>query len=48
MRGLDMRGTTSFLKRFWKDQNGATAPEVAITIAIFGVLLARIVAKASG
>ncbi len=43
-----MKGTANFLYRLWKDQNGATAPEVAITIAIFGVLLARIVAKASG
>jgi hypothetical protein len=46
--GLDMRGTTSFLKRFWEDHSGATPQEVAITIAIFGVLLARTVIKASG
>ncbi len=43
-----MRGTASFLYRLWKNQSGATPEEVAITIAIFGVLLARVVAKASG
>ncbi len=46
--GLDMRKTASFLYRLWKDHSGASAPEVAIMIAIFGVLLARVVAKASG
>ncbi len=46
--GLDMRGTVSFLKRFLKGQSGATPPEVAITIAIIGVILAGIVIKASG
>ena len=43
-----MRGTVSFLVRLWKDHSGATPQEVAITIAIFGVILARTVIKASG
>ncbi len=34
-----MRGTASFLKRFWADQSGATPPEVVIVLAIFGTWL---------
>ncbi len=34
-----MRGTASFLKRFWADQSGATPPEVVIVLAIVGTLL---------
>ena len=43
-----MRKTATYLRRFWKDYSGATPQEVAITIAIAGVILARIVIKASG
>jgi Flp pilus assembly pilin Flp len=43
-----MRKTANFLTRFWDDQNGATPPEVAITIAIVGVILAGTVIRTSG
>ncbi len=46
--GLDMRKTVSTLVQLWKGHSGATPPEVAITIAITGVILARIVAKVAG
>ena len=34
-----MRGTVSFLHRFWADQSGATPPEVVIVLAIAGTWL---------
>ncbi len=37
--GLDMRGTASFLNRFWKDQSGATVSEVIVILAIVGTLV---------
>ncbi len=45
--GLDMRGTASFLSRFWKNNSGASAPEVAIMIAFAAVIVANIVIKAN-
>ncbi len=43
-----MRGTATFLKRFWTDQSGATPAEAAIVIAICGVAVAALTVKASG
>ncbi len=37
--GLDMRGTVSFLHRFWEDQSGAIPSEVVIVLAIVGTCL---------
>ncbi len=34
-----MRGTVSFLNRFWKDQSGATVSEVFVILAIVGTLV---------
>ena len=34
-----MRGTISFLNRFWGDQSGATLPEIVIVVTIIGVAL---------
>ena len=34
-----MRGTARFLKRFWKDQSGATVSEVIVILAFVGTLL---------
>ena len=42
-----MRKAVSTLVRLLKDHSGATPSEIAITIAIAGVILARIVAKAA-
>ncbi len=32
--------TASFLKRFWKDQSGATLPEIVVFLALTGTALA--------
>ncbi len=38
-----MRGTATFLKRFWTDQSGATPAEVAIVIAIIGAAVTALI-----
>ena len=34
-----MRGTPTYLKRFWKDRSGAGTVEVVIILAAFGAVL---------
>ncbi len=43
-----MRGTASFLKRFWKDPGGATTLEIVIILAIIVVGLAGAVVLLDG
>ncbi len=38
-----MRGTASFLKRFWKDQGGGTLSDVVIVLAMVGAGLVGII-----
>ena len=40
--------TASFLKRFWKDQSGATLSEIVIIVALIGVALAGAAILLSG
>ena len=44
-----MRGTASFLTRFWKDQSGAAPAEVIIIVTLIAVALvgASILVKSS-